>query len=53
MVADRLHVRYRVRNREDGTWYLVEQHLFATMAGDRISHLDLLCSGFRPVPPPA
>ena len=52
-VADRLHVRYRVRNREDGTWFLVEQHLFATLSGDRISHADLLCSGFREVPPPA
>ena len=52
MIADRLHVRYRVRNREDGEWFLVEQHLFATLSGDRISHLDLLCSGFREVPPP-
>ena len=52
MVADRLHVRYRVRNREVGRWYLVEQHLFATLSGARISHLDLLCSGFREIPPP-
>ena len=52
VVADRLHVRYRIRNREVGTWYLVEQHLFATVSGDRISHADLLCSGFREVPPP-
>ena len=35
VVADRLHVRYRIRNREDGTWYLVEQHMFATLAGDQ------------------
>ncbi len=52
LVADRLHVRYRIRNREVGTWYLVEQHLFATVSDDRISHADLLCSGFREVPPP-
>jgi hypothetical protein len=50
MVADRLHVRYRVRNREVGQWYLVEQHLFATLSGARITSLDLLCSGFRDIP---
>ncbi len=53
MVADRLHVSYRVRNREDGEWYLVEQHLFATLSGDRISAVDLVCSGFREIPAPA
>lgn len=52
-LADRLHVRYRVRDREDGEWFLVEQHLFATLSGDRISNMDLLCSGFRKLPPPA
>ena len=46
-------MRYRIRNREDGEWYLVEQHLFATVSGERISHADLLCSGFRKLPPPA
>ena len=51
-LADRLHVRYRVRNREDGQWFLVEQHLFATVSGDRITHADLLCSGIREVPAP-
>jgi SnoaL-like domain len=53
VVADRLHVRYRIRNREVGQWYLVEQHLFATLSGVRVSSLDLLCSGFRSIPSPA
>ena len=52
LVADSLHVSYRVRNREEGQWYLVEQHLFATLAGDRIGNVNLVCSGFREVPPP-
>ena len=52
MVADRLHVSYRVRNREDGKWLLVEQHVFATLGDDGIRHLDLLCSGFRDTSPP-
>jgi hypothetical protein len=52
VVADRLHVSYTVQGRDDGTWYLVEQHIFATLAGDRISHLNLVCSGFRDTQPP-
>jgi hypothetical protein len=52
MVADRLHVRYRVRNREDGRWLLVEQHVFATVGADGIRNLDLVCSGFREIAPP-
>lgn len=52
VMADRLHVRYRVRNRESGQWFLVEQHLFATLSADRISRIELLCSGFREIAPP-
>src|SRR4029077_17625648 len=51
-IADRLHISYRVRCREDGRWLLVEQQLFATLTGDRIVHLDLLCSGFNDTAPP-
>ena len=52
LVGDRLHVGYRVRCREDGQWYLVEQHLFATMDGGKAIYVNLVCSGFRDIPPP-
>ena len=48
-IADRLHVYYRLRVRKPGdVWKLVEQHLLCALDGDRITALDLLCSGFRP-----
>jgi hypothetical protein len=50
--VDRLHVRYRIRNREHGTWYLVEQHAFLRPGPDGIAACDLLCSGFLPIEPP-
>ncbi len=51
-VADRLQVVYRVRGREGGAWYLVEQHVSASIAGDRLTDVALVCSGFRPVEAP-
>jgi hypothetical protein len=42
-IADRLHVFYRLRVTK-----LVEQHLLCAFDGDRISGLDLVCTGFRP-----
>jgi SnoaL-like protein len=47
-LADRLHVTYRFQGVENGEPYIVEQHLFCTLAEDRIARADLLCSGFRP-----
>jgi len=47
-VGDRVHVSYRLRLKDaDGQWRIVEQHLFCTIEGGRISALDLVCSGFR------
>ena len=46
-VADRVHAGYRVRLREDGTWKLCEQHLFAITQDGAIQSADLICSGFR------
>ena len=47
--ADRLHAFYRLRVRRPGGFpMLVEQHLLCTIDGDRISGLDLVCTGFRP-----
>jgi hypothetical protein len=51
-IVDRLHLRYRVRNREHGTWYVVEQHAFLSLGPNGIETCDLLCSGFRPIDPP-
>jgi len=50
-VADRVHVFYRFEGVEDGQPFVVEQHLYCTLADDgRIDRADLLCSGFRPRP---
>jgi hypothetical protein len=48
-VADRLHVFYRLRVKKPGDHRkIVEQHLLCAVDDDRISALDLVCSGFRP-----
>ena len=47
-VGDRFHLTYRFEGVEDGKPYVVEQHLYCTLAGDLIERADLLCSGFRP-----
>ena len=48
-VADRLHVFYRLRVKRAGDVpKLVEQHLLCALENDRISGLDLVCTGFRP-----
>jgi hypothetical protein len=47
-VADRQHVFYRLRVKKPGDIpKLVEQHLLCALEGDRISSLDLVCTGFR------
>jgi len=47
-VGDRLHIAYRFEGVEDDDPYVVEHHLFCTLAGGLIEGADLLCSGFRP-----
>jgi hypothetical protein len=48
-VADRLHVFYRLRVKKPGDLSKsVEQHLLCAFDGDRITALDLVCTGFRP-----
>ena len=47
-VGDRLHVSYRLEGVEEGKPYVVEQHVYCTLADGRIARADLLCSGFRP-----
>jgi SnoaL-like protein len=54
VVADRLHVFYRLRVTKPGTaGKIVEQHLLCTYDDDRLSAFDLVCSGFRPDEPGA
>jgi ketosteroid isomerase-like protein len=47
-LADRVHVSYRFEGVEEGEPYLVEQHLYCTVADGKVAEADLLCSGFRP-----
>ncbi len=46
-ISDRLHVGYRLRLREEGLWYSVEQQTYSHLEGGIITRFDLLCSGFR------
>ncbi len=48
-IADRSWFRYRFLVHESAGWTEIEQQVYATLAVGRITKLDLLCSGFRPV----
>ncbi len=52
MVVDRLQIAYRVRGRENGAWYVVEQHITASVDDSRLTDVALVCSGFRPIEAP-
>ena len=47
-VGDRIHIAYRFEGVEDEEPYVVEQHVFCSLADDVIDSAYLLCSGFRP-----
>lgn len=48
-VADCLHVFYRLRvTKPDGVRKIVEQHLLCAFDEERLTALDLVCTGFRP-----
>jgi ketosteroid isomerase-like protein len=47
-IGDRSHIVYRFAGVEGGAPYIVEQHLYCTIKGEKIERADLLCSGFRP-----
>jgi hypothetical protein len=49
-MGDRVHLAYRIHEHEPDGWYLVEQHAFITPGPQGIAYMNLLCSGFRPVP---
>lgn len=48
-MVDKLHLRYRIRLRENDEWFIVEQHAYCTIEDDHITTMDLVCSGFRPI----
>ena len=48
-VAECGHVAYRMRVREDGDDFLVEQQVYYRTDGPRISWMRVLCSGFQPI----
>jgi TusA-related sulfurtransferase len=48
-VGGRLASTYRLRVHRTGGWHLIEQHLMLDVVDGRISAIDLLCSGFRPI----
>ena len=49
-MADRVRVSYRIREHEPDGWYLVEQTAYITPGELGIAFLNLVCSGFRPIP---
>lgn len=48
-VADTAHVSYRFALTTPNGPHTAEQQVYYRVAGDRISYLRVLCSGFRPV----
>ncbi len=53
IVADRVHVRYRVRLHDSVGWSLGEQQLYLTPGPTGIRYCNLVCSGFQPTETPA
>jgi len=49
-VAGQVRIRYRIHEHEPDGWYLVEQVAFATPGQRAFQSMNLLCSGFQPVP---
>jgi len=43
------HVSYRLRVRSDGVDYVVEQQAYYDTAGEQITWMRVLCSGYRPL----
>jgi hypothetical protein len=48
-VGDRHRVAYRLRVRNAGGRFIVEQQAYYDVAGDTISWLRILCAGYQPV----
>ncbi len=49
-VGDKLSISYNLVLRERGEWFQVEQQVFGVLKDGIFNQLDLMCSGFRPIP---
>ena len=49
MVGDRCRLGYRLQVTNEEGSFVVEQHAFFDISGNKITWLRMLCSGFRPV----
>lgn len=49
-VGDKVAISYRLTLREREEWLEVEQQIFATLNDSLLDRVDLLCSGFQPIP---
>ena len=47
MVADHLHITYRIRLRKEGLMQVIEQQAYCAVVDGRVTVMNLLCSGFR------
>jgi hypothetical protein len=52
-IAGRVHMMYRFQTHDADGWFEVEQQTYSTLADGRIREMELLCSGFQPIPEPA
>jgi TusA-related sulfurtransferase len=50
VVADRLRINYRFRLHDEDGWTVIEQQAFCDVDDERIERIDLVCTGFRPIP---
>jgi len=48
-VGRRLYLRWRIRADRDDLPCQLEQHVYLSTVGDRISRVDLICSGFHAI----
>ncbi len=53
VVGGCLSIRYRLHLREHHVWYTCEQQVYCRVKEGLVERIDLLCSGFQPVPAPA
>ncbi|MFN8474660.1 MAG: hypothetical protein U0822_20890 [Anaerolineae bacterium] len=48
-----LSIRYRLRLHNNRAWYTCEQQVYCRVKDGLVERIDLLCSGFQPIPGPA
>ncbi len=50
LVADRLHIAYRLRLLRNEEWQIIEQHAYCVVSEGQITVMNMVGSGFRPDP---